>query len=53
MSLSSHQLMLLAPMAGKAGVPVVIWPAVGAIDFDTVPFMIIHNFSAFNMNVNL
>jgi hypothetical protein len=45
--------MLLAPMAGKAGVPVVIWAAVGAIDFDTVPFMIIHNFSAFNMNVNL
>jgi hypothetical protein len=45
--------MLLAPMAGKAGVPVVIWAAVGAIDFGTVPFMIFHNFSAFNINVNL
>jgi hypothetical protein len=45
--------MLLAPMAGKVGVLVVIWAAVGAIDFGTVPFMIFHNFSAFNINVNL
>ncbi len=53
MSLSSHQLMLLAPIAGKAGVPGVIWAAVGAIDFGTIPFMIFYNFSAFNINVNL
>jgi hypothetical protein len=45
--------MLLAPMGGKAGVPIVIWAAVGAIDFGTVPFMIFHKFSAFNMDVNL
>jgi hypothetical protein len=45
--------MLLAPMAGKAGVPGVIWAAVGAIDFGTIPFMIFYNFSAFNININL
>jgi hypothetical protein len=49
----SHRLVLLAPMARKAGVPVLIWVTVGAIDFGTVPFMIFHNFSTFNITVNL
>jgi hypothetical protein len=40
-------------MAGKAGVPVVIWVTVGAIDFGTVPFTIFHNFSTFNITINL
>ncbi len=47
------QLMLLTPMAVKAGIPVVICVTVGAINFGTVPFMIFHNFSTFNINVNL
>jgi hypothetical protein len=45
--------MLLTPMAVKAGIPVVICVTVGAINFGTVPFMIFHNFSTFNINVNL
>jgi hypothetical protein len=52
-SRSSQSLMLPAHMAGKVGVPAVIWAAVGASSFGTVPFTIFHNFSAFNINVSL
>jgi hypothetical protein len=41
-SLSSHSLMLPAPMAGKVGIPAGIWATVGAIGFGRVPYTMFH-----------